>query len=251
MIVKTEQDLKGVMAAGRVSAEILHKMASRLRPGITTGQLDRIGEEMMHRYGARSAPKVMYNFPGATCISILPEVAHGIPGDRLIKAGDVVNIDVSVELNGYYGDNGMTVPVETEDPVILQICAVSREARDAAIAAAKPGQKINVIGQAVESVARAHGLTVIKNLCGHGLGRALHEEPESILNYYSHLERGKIRAGHVLALEPFISNGPTHVDDGGYDSWALVIPRGYYVAQYEHTIVVLEDETIITTVWNQ
>lgn len=247
MIVKTDQDLKGIMEAGKVAAEILHKMAKRIRPGITTGQLDKIGEEMMIRYGANSAPKVSYNFPGATCISILPEVAHGIPGSREIKAGDLVNIDVSIELNGYYGDNGMSIPVELEDERVLKLCQVGQEARAAAIAAAKPGGKINEIGKAVELVAKSHGYTVIKNLCGHGLGRKLHEAPENILNYYSKYERGKINPGQVLALEPFISEGPELVKDGGYDEWALVVPQGFYVVQFEHTIIVMEGGTIVTT----
>lgn len=247
MIIKNDQDLKGMIEAGKVAAAVLHKMAARLRPGITTGQLDKIGEELMLHYKARSAPKVMYNFPGATCISIIPEVAHGIPGDRVIKPGDLVNIDVSIELNGYYGDNGMSIPVELEDPLALKVCQVSQEARAAAIAAARPGGRINEIGKAVEEVAGRHGLHIIKNLCGHGLGRSLHEAPETILNYYSRFERGKIAAGQVLALEPFISDGPEAVTDGGYNEWALVVPKGHYVAQFEHSIIVLEGQTIITT----
>ncbi len=247
MIIKNDQDLKGIIEAGKVAAEVLYKMASRLRPGMTTGQLDKIGEEQMLRYGARSAPKVMYNFPGATNISIIPEVAHGIPGDRVIQPGDLVNIDVSVELDGYYGDNGMSIPVELEDPRALKVCQVCREARAAAIAAAKPGGRINEIGKAVEQVANKYGMHIIKNLCGHGVGHSLHEAPETILNYYSRFERGKIAAGQVLALEPFISDGPEAVTDGGYDGWALVVPKGHYVAQFEHTIVVLEGQTIITT----
>jgi methionyl aminopeptidase len=247
MIVKTDQDLKGIMEAGKVAAEVLHKMAKRLRPGVTTGQLDKIGEEMMNRYGARSAPKVSYHFPGATCISILPEVAHGIPGSREIKAGDLVNIDVSVELNGYFGDNGMSIPVELENERILKLCRVGQEARAAAIAAARPGGKLNEIGKAVEQVIKPQGFTVIKNLCGHGLGRKLHEAPENILNYYSKHERGKINPGQVIALEPFVSEGPELVQDGGYNEWALVVPAGFYVVQFEHTIIVTEGATIVTT----
>lgn len=246
MIVTNEKEIKGLIEAGKVAAEVLQKMVQRLRPGITTGQLDRIGEELMIKYGARSAPKVMYNFPGATCISVIPEVAHGIPGNRIIQAGDLVNIDVSVELNGFFGDNGMTVPVELEDPHALKVCKVCLEARDAVVSKAKPGLKINELGKTVETVARDNQLKVIKNLCGHGLGLSLHEAPETILNYYSKQEKGKLALGQVVALEPFISNGPEFVFEGD-NEWALVVPQGYYVAQYEHTIIVLEGETIITT----
>ena len=247
MIVRNDKDIKGILEAGKIAAEVLQKMVARIRPGITTSQLDRIGEELMIRYGAKSAPRTEYKFPGATCISILPEVAHGIPGSRIIKAGDMVNIDVSIVLNGYYCDTGMSIPLEIEDPRALKICEVSRAARDAAIASAKPGGKINDVGKAVETLANAHGYTVIKNLCGHGLGKALHESPSNILNYFSKHERGKFSPGQVIALEPFISEGPEHVQDGGYNEWALVVPPGYYVAQYEHTIILLENNTIIAT----
>lgn len=246
MIVKSEEDIKGLIEAGKVAAEVLHKMAARLRPGMTTRQLDQIGEAVMERYGAKSAPRVTYNFPGATCISIIPEVAHGIPGDRVIMPGDLVNIDVSIELNGYYGDNGMSIPVELDDPMALKVCEVCLKAREAVIKAAKPGLKINELGRAVEKVAKAHDMKIIKNLCGHGLGRSLHEAPETILNYYSRREKGFLAEGQVIALEPFISDGPEFVIEGDND-WALVVPQGHYVAQFEHTIIVLKDQTIITT----
>ena len=247
MIVKTDTDLKSILEAGKIAAEALHKMASRIRPGITTGQLNRIGEEVMRRYGAKSAPKVAYSFPGATCISILPEVAHGVPGPRKIQAGDMVNIDVSVELNGYYADTGMSIPVEIEDPKAAEMCRICLEARAAAIGAAKADGNINEIGRAVEQVAKANKLTVIKNLCGHGLGRSLHEAPENILNYYRRHERGKLHPGQVVALEPFISEGPEIVDNCDYNAWALVVPKGFYVTQFEHTIIVMEDGSIIAT----
>jgi len=248
MIVKTDKDIKGILEAGKIAAEVLHKMARRLRPGISTGQLDRIGEEIMLRYGARSAPKVAYSFPGATCISILPEVAHGIPGLREVCAGDMVNIDVSVELNGYFADTGMSIPVEIEDERAHEICRICLEARDAAVGAARSGERVNEIGRAVERVAKSYGLTMIKNLCGHGLGRNLHEPPENILNYYSRQEKGRLQQGHVIALEPFISEEPEMVVNCGYNEWALVVPRGHYVAQFEHTVIVLEDGNVLATV---
>ena len=247
MIVKTDKDLHGILEAGKIAADVLHKMVTRIRPGITTGQLDKIGEEVILRYGARSAPKVAYSFPGATCISILPEIAHGIPGARKIKAGEMVNIDVSVELNGYFADTGMSVPVEIEDPRAQRICQICREAREAAVGAAKPGGKVNEIGKAVEQVARSYKMTVIKNLCGHGLGRKLHEAPENILNYYSRQERNRLNSGQVVALEPFISEGPEMVENCGYNDWALVVAPGYYVAQYEHTVIVAESGNILAT----
>ena len=245
--MKTDKDLQGILEAGKIASEAMYKMAGRIRPGITTGQLDRIGEEVMLRYGARSAPKVAYSFPGATCISILPEVAHGIPGDRRIKAGELVNIDVSVELDGYFAETGMSIPVEIDDLRVQRICQICLEARAAAIGAAKPGGKINEIGKAVEQVAKSYGMTMIKNLCGHGLGRKLHEAPECILNYYSKQERGRLQPGQVIALEPFISEGPELVENCGYNEWALVVPAGPYVVQFEHTIIVGANGNILAT----
>jgi len=247
MIITSDKDLKGIVEAGKVAGEVLRKMVSRCRPGITTGQLDRIGEELMHHYGARSAPRVMYNFPGATNISIIPEIAHGIPGDRVIEPGTMVNIDVSIELNGYYGDNGMSIPVELDDPDALKVLSAAKEARAAAIAAAKPGGRLNEIGKAVEEVAAKHNLTILKNLCGHGVGHSLHEYPDLILNYYNRFERTKLACNQVIALEPFISDGPWEVKDGGYDDWTLVVPKGHWAAQFEHTIIVVEGNNIITT----
>ena len=247
MIVRSDRDIRGIIEAGKVAAEVLRKMAGRVRPGITTGQLDMIGEELINRYGAKSAPRLSYNFPGATCISILPEVAHGIPGSRIVAPGDMVNIDVSVELNGYVADTGMSVPVEIEDQRAHEIREVCLRARAGGIAAAKAGGRINEIGRAVETIAGLYGLTMIKNLCGHGLGRSLHEAPENILNYYSRQEKGRLSPGQVIAIEPFISEGPETVENCGYNEWALVVPEGFYVAQFEHTVIVLEDRVIIAT----
>ncbi|MCL2121858.1 MAG: type I methionyl aminopeptidase [Clostridiales bacterium] len=249
MIVQSKRDIQGILEAGKVAAEIMHKMADRLRPGISTGQLDKIGEEMMIRHGAKSAPMLLYSFPGATCISVLPEVAHGIPGSRQIQAGDLVNIDVSIELHGYFADTGMSIAVEIEDEKVHELCRICLEAREAAIAAAKPGGKVNRIGNAVEQVAKSYDLTVIKNLCGHGLGRSLHEAPENILNYYSRQERNRLSQGQVIALEPFVSEGPDMVTNCGYNEWALVVPEGFRVAQFEHTIIVLEDGNLVATEW--
>ena len=159
----------------------------------------------------------------------------------------MVNIDVSVELNGYFADTGMSVPVEIEDPKAQRICQISMEARAAAVSAARPGGKISEIGKAVEQVTVSYGMTMIKNLCGHGLGRKLHESPENILNYFSKQEKGRLHTGHVIALEPFISEGPEIVENCGYNNWALVVPAGYYVAQFEHTVIVTDNGNILAT----
>jgi methionyl aminopeptidase len=141
----------------------------------------------------------------------------------------------------------MSIPVESEDPKAHRICRVCLEAREAAIKNLKPGMRINEIGKAVEQTAKANGYTVIKNLCGHGLGRKLHEPPENILNYYSKDERGKLSPGLVIAVEPFVSEGPELIANCDYNDWALVIPEGFYVAQFEHTVIITEEGPVLAT----
>jgi methionyl aminopeptidase len=221
-------------------------MARHVRPGITTGDLDRIGEEFLLKHGARSAPKLTYNFPGATCISINDEAAHGIPGSRVIQPGDLVNIDVSAELDGYITDTGATFAVPPISPTKQKLMDCTKAALNNAIAAARSGQSVNVIGQAVEMQAKRCGFTIIKNLAGHGVGRGLHEQPSMVLNYSSAQEKRKLREGLVLTIEPFLSTGADFVMEAK-DGWTLKTPDGSLLAQYEHTIIITKGRPVVVT----
>jgi methionyl aminopeptidase len=188
----------------------------------------------------------MYNFPGATCISINEEAAHGIPGARRIQAGDLVNVDVSAELDGYFADTGGTRVVPPSTPIKTRLCHATRMALDAALEQARAGNRINQIGKAIERVAKAHGFRTIRNLAGHGVGRSLHEAPEGIVSYCDSSDKRVLREGMVIAIEPFLSTKSTSVQETG-DGWTLAAARGNLSAQYEHTLIVTRGAPIVLT----
>ncbi|MFL5733937.1 MAG: type I methionyl aminopeptidase [Chloroflexia bacterium] len=246
MSIESEQDLEGLKRSGRVVALTVQEMARHLKPGITTKELDDIGAAFLRMNGARSAPILAYNFPGWTCISVNDEAAHGIPGDRVIQAGDLINIDVSAELDGYWTDTGSTFAVPPVSPSKQKLMTCTKQALQSAISVARAGQSINAIGGAVEAHARKCGYKVIRNLTGHGVGRTIHEEPRNVLNYYDSKDRRKLREGTVLTIEPFLSTKAEAVIQMP-DGWTLKTPDGSLLAQYEHTIVITKGTPIIIT----
>lgn len=246
MIVKTDKDLDGLKAIGAIVSRVRETMKNATVPGITTLELDQIAKQLFNETGAISAPKNEYDFPGYTCISVNEEVAHGIPGKRVIQDGDLVNIDVSAVLNGYYADTGISFMVGQSDERIEKLCQCAVDAFHNGISKAKAGSKKNLIGKAVYNTARANGFNVIKNLTGHGIGRSLHESPDHILNYFDPWDSELLQEGTVLAVEPFISTKASMVTELG-DGWTYVTKDKSFVAQCEHTIVVTKNEPIILT----
>ncbi|MCG8483371.1 MAG: type I methionyl aminopeptidase [Clostridia bacterium] len=246
MSIDSEKDLIALKRIGKIVSLAREEMKKAVKPGITTAELDDIGEKVLSKYGARSAPKCECNFPKATCISLNDVAAHGIPGSLVIKEGDTVNIDVSAELDGYFGDTGATVPVGKVSAIKKSLIECSRTALKKAIEKATAGSRINQIGRTINNEARKYGFTVIKNLAGHGIGRRLHEEPNDILNYCDKLDRRILNNGIVLAIETFISTGAEYAFQEK-DGWTLKTPDGSFVAQFEHTIVVTRNEPIILT----
>jgi methionyl aminopeptidase len=246
MTIETERDIAGLKRVGRVVATVLREMLDSLEPGMTTAELDELGSKLLDRHGARSAPRVMYRFPGATCISVNEEAAHGVPGPRALQPGDVVNVDVSAEMDGYFADTGGTRVVPPSTPTKDRLCHATRLALQEAVAQARAGHKINRIGKAVERVAKAHQFKIIKNLAGHGVGRSLHEEPDSILGYFEPRDTRELQEGMVIAIEPFLSTKSTLVEEAG-DGWTLVGAAGNLSAQYEHTVIVTRGAPIILT----
>ena len=246
MIAKTEEDFNGLKEIGGICGAIRDEMVQATKPGITTKELDDIAKELFEKAGAQSAPKGEYDFPGYTCISVNEEVAHGIPSDRIIEEGDLVNIDVSGSKNGYFADTGISFVVGQGDVVLQKICDVAKEAFDAGLVKVKPGAKTSNLGKTVHNVAKRHGLTVIKNLTGHGVGRAIHEAPDHIFNYYSRWDDEILKEGMVIAFEPFISTFEEEVFQVEDDDWTFFTEESM-VAQYEHTIIVTKEGPIITT----
>ena len=246
MTIENQRDVDGILNAGRVVANVRDAMLSAIEPGMSTAELDQLGSELLERFGARSAPKVTYNFPGATCISINEEAAHGIPGRRIIQAGDLVNVDVSAELDGYFADTGGTVVVPPVSNLKARLCHATRLALKHALTEARAGAPINGIGKAVQRTAKLHGFKVIKNLAGHGVGRSLHEEPEGIVSYFDRLDTRRLQSGQVIAIEPFLSTISTYVSEAD-DGWTLVGHPANLSAQYEHTMIVTRGAPIIAT----
>ena len=246
MTIGTQNDLEGLKRVGRVVSKVLKDMLDAIEPGMTTGELDVLGARLLESHGARSAPRITYNFPGATCISVNEEAAHGIPGARRIAAGDVVNVDVSAEMDGYFADTGGTRVVPPADAVAMRLCHAARMALDSAVAEARDGARINRIGKAVERVAKQHRFHIIRNLAGHGVGRGLHEEPTDIVGYFNPNDRRVFHEGMVVAIEPFLSTKTTFAEESA-DGWTLVGPHGTRSAQFEHTVVITRGAPIIVT----
>ena len=246
MTIENEADIEALRRIGGIVARVMDAMLDALEPGMTTRELDSLGAALLAAQGARSAPQLVYDFPGATCISVNEEAAHGIPGDRVIQAGDVVNVDVSAELDGYFADTGGTRVVPPSNEIKDRLCSASREALTFALAQVRAGERINVIGRAIEATARRHRFTVIENLGSHGVGRGLHEEPSFIQGYDNPKDRRLLKEGMVITIEPFLSTHSRFLQEAD-DGWTLRGEDGSLSAQYEHTLIVTRGEPIIVT----
>ncbi|PLR96783.1 type I methionyl aminopeptidase [Bacillus sp. T33-2] len=246
MIVKTEEEMNGLKEIGKIVGAIRDEMIRNTKAGITTKELDELAGKLFDKYEASSGPKSTYDFPGFTCISVNEEVAHGIPGKRIIQEGDLVNIDVSGSKNGYFADTGLSFVVGDGDPLLFKLCEAAQKAFEAGLHNLKAGSKKNRIGKTVHNTARQQGFTVIKNLTGHGIGLSLHEPPDHILNYFDPWDTQLLKAGMVIAFEPFISTGDEEVYEKE-DGWTFTTINKSFVAQCEHTVIVTKTGPIVIT----
>jgi methionyl aminopeptidase len=243
--IDNQEQLDALLRAGRVVAEAREAMVEAVSPGVTTGELDAVGREVFRKHGARSAPRVTYRFPGSTCISVNDEAAHGIPSlKRQLRDGDLVNLDVSAELDGFFSDTGVSVAVGTVSRVASRLLDATRLAQRDAMDAAQPGARLRDLGRAVQRRARRHGFRVISNLNGHGIGRGLHEPPS--VPSVDDGQRTVLHEGLVIAVEPFLSVSADHVIDDD-DGWTLRTADGSLVAQFEHSMVVTKDGPLVLT----
>ncbi len=245
MSIDSEKDLVGLLRIGRIVGLTLQAMQAAVQAGLTTAQLDAVGRAVLESHGARSAPMLVYDFPGYTCISINDEAAHGIPGARTIRPGDLVNIDVSAELDGYFADAAITVPVEPVSALHRKLCDTAQAALTDGIAAARAGQPVNAIGRAMESAAQRGGFAVIRELTGHGVGRHIHEPP-TVPGFYARRARQPLTDGLVITVEPFLCAGSNRILTDR-DGWTLRSADGSANVQYEHTIVVTQDQPMVIT----
>ena len=250
MTIMTKDELIGMQKASEAVAYTLKEMTKFAQPGITTKELDEYGAKILAEFGAKSAPKLTYGFPGYNCISINNEFCHGIPSDqRILEIGDLINIDVSAELNGFWSDNGGSFVLGEDINQHQKLVDASKLILKKAIDHIKGGVRISDIGYLMESEAKKRGYKVIKNLGGHGIGRSLHEEPDELLNCRNRYDHRRFKKNAVVAIDTFISTISTYADTLN-DGWTLVGDRGGYMAQHEHTIVITDNKPIILTEMN-
>jgi methionyl aminopeptidase len=245
MSVETREELLALKEAGRIVRAALDAMSEAVTPGVTTASLDGIAEGVLRAEGARSAPRLVYAFPAATCISVNDEVVHGVPSARVLKDGDLVTLDVTVEKEGFMADAAVTVPVGNTDRLALALLAAAQRALSRALAAARAGARLNEIGRAVSYSARRDGFNVVRELSGHGIGRTIHEPP-AVPNVYERSARQRLNRGLVLAIEPMLTTGSGHVVEDA-DGWTVRTADGALAAHAEHTIVVTQGAPLVLT----
>jgi methionyl aminopeptidase len=243
--IKSRSDFEKLRAIGRIVRRTLDAMAEAVRPGVTTAELDRIGAEVLAQEGASPAPPKIYGFPAAVCISVNEEAIHGIPGARRIREGDLVKLDAVAEKDGYFADAAVTVEVGATSAVAMQLARCAETAFHRAIEVARVGNRVSDIGRAVERETRRCGFSVLRELCGHGVGRSIHEEP-TVPNYHDPRFRARLTEGLVITIEPIIAagNGRSELQP---DGWTIRTADGSLSAHYEHTIAITKGEPVLLT----
>jgi methionyl aminopeptidase len=245
MSIQTMADWHGLRRASRVARLTLEALARQVRPGITTAALDRIAASVFARHRARSAPALVYGFPGTVLISVNDEVVHGVPGPRVLDAGDVVKLDVTVEKDGYVADAARTVVVEPGSETAQRLVACASAAFAAALTVARAGRRVNEIGRVVEREVSRWGFSVVEGLTGHGVGRTIHEPP-SVPNQYDPWQRDVLTEGLVLTIEPMVSAGSGRpVQDA--NGWTIRTGDGSLAAHHEHTLVITREDPLVLT----
>jgi methionyl aminopeptidase len=238
-------DLESLLRIGRIVGRVLRELEEQVLAGVTTAELDRAAARALFRFGARPTPKRTYGFPGAVCLSLNEEAVHGVPGDRAIRPGDLVKIDLTADLDGYVADAARTVAVPPAAPETLRLAACARAAFERGVRNATAGRRVRDIGRAVEAEVRRQGFSVLRELCGHGVGRAIHELPQ-IPNFDDPGSSSVLEAGLVITVEPIIAaGGGASVQGPG--GWAISTADGSLSAHFEETIVITGGEPLVLT----
>lgn len=244
---KSKSEIDKMRRAGRIVAEVLALVESELKPGVSTAHLDRIAETYIRNAGAVPSFKGYHGYPASLCISINDEVVHGIPGDRTIRDGQIVSVDAGAIYEGWHGDGARTFVVGAARPEAERLVETCRAAMMAGIAAAQPGNRIGDIAAAVEDVAASAGYGIVRQYVGHGIGTAMHEEPQ-VPNFRSPSKGMQLVPGICLAIEPMLTLG-SHEVETRPDGWTVVTRDGSLAAHFEHTIAITDSgPQILTTV---
>ena len=250
--IKNPEAIRRMREACAIAATILARLKAQVRPGITTYDLDQIGRDLISSFGARSAPYGYKHgsgrpYPAYTCLSVNEEVVHGIGSlKRILRDGDIISVDVTVEYNGYIGDNAVTVPVGTIAPRVAELLKVTEEALHLGIKQAAVGHRIGDISHAVQTYVEAHGFSIVREMVGHGVGREMHEEPQ-IPNFGRRNSGDKIKPGMTLAIEPMVNLGRHEVKTMP-DGWTIVTRDGQPSAHFEHTVLTADSGPEILTI---
>ena len=246
MSVDTPEELCALRATGAVVAQTIRAMRRTVRPGITTAELDAIARREFRRAGARSGPQLDYGFPGTTCISVNDEAVHGIPGPRRLRRGDLVKLDVTAELDGFYADACRTVCVGDARPQALKLVRTAEQALAAALKVVRTGAPLNEIGATVQRLVQARGFSICDGLMGHGIGRRIHEQPD-VPNVFDADRTQPLQDGLVITIEPLVAAGGPAVRLSR-DGWTVRTADSSPVAHAEHTIVVGAGAPLVLTV---
>lgn len=251
MSITNEHELAGMQKAGEAVAFTLKEMIKYAQPGMTTKEIDEFGGKILSGFGARSAPYLTYGFPGWTCISVNNEFCHGIPNNkRVLQEGDLINIDVSAELNGFWADNGGSFIIGKDIHHHQKLVDASKEILQKTINTIRGGVKIADIGLLMETEAKKKGFKVIRNLGGHGIGRSLHEQPDELMNYKNRFDTRRFKKNSVVAIETFISTDSSIAVEQN-DGWTMVGNKGGFMAQHEHTLMITDGKPVILTAMNE
>lgn len=243
--IRNKREIALLREAGRQTARCMEYISGLIAPGITTGELDRLAEQFIRKNGGIPTFKGYSGYPGSICASVNEEVVHGIPGSRKLEDGDILSVDMGVTLNGWVGDMARTFPVGTVAPNKLKLIEVTKASFEAGFEKMRAGNRLGDVSNAVQTVAESHGYGVVRDLCGHGVGQEMHEDPE-VLNFGRAGHGVRLQAGMVLALEPMINEGTWRVlelDDG----WTIISADHSPSAHYENTIAITEDGPMILT----
>lgn len=226
-------------------AQALQRLKEAIRPGVTTGELDRLAEDFIRRHGGMPAFKGYRGYPASLCVSVNEEVVHGIPGDRKLREGDIVSLDLGVVMEGYYGDAAITVPVGEISEEARRLLKVTEEALYKGIEQARPGKRLSDISYAIQKHVEGAGFSVVRDFVGHGIGRELHEDPQ-VPNFGPPNQGPRLQPGMVLAIEPMVNTGTWKVRILE-NQWTVVTEDGGLSAHFEHTVAITEKGPEILT----
>jgi methionyl aminopeptidase len=245
MSITDPKELEGLRAAGVIVRKMIDAMKQAVRPGVTTAEVDEVGAEVMRQHGAKSAPQMVYQFPGTNCISLNDEAVHGIPGERVVQDGDLVKLDVTIEKDGFMADAAETVAIGEVPEVSRRLMECAERAFEKAMLVARAGFRVSEIGRVVEREVRRSGFSVIRDLGGHGIGRTIHEEPR-VPNYADPGASSILTEGLVITVEPIIAAGSGRAVLAK-DGWTVRTADGKPSAHYEQTLVITKGEPILLT----